>query len=130
MPTPAWSWWLQVPLILTGLPLRKKPLSGSKRIVRMPKGVSYSSVAVPFASRVVTRRYMFGSWMDHSRGLLIMIFWVTFRRPQAGIETASERPLATTLPLASRILETTMQDDSFSCALLTSMAMVTVEELP
>ncbi len=37
-PTPAWSWWLLVPLSLTCLPLRKKPAFGSKRIVRMPNG--------------------------------------------------------------------------------------------
>ena len=30
-PTPAWSWWLQVPFTLTALPLRKKPFAASKR---------------------------------------------------------------------------------------------------
>src|SRR5258706_398647 len=39
MPTPAKSWWLQVPLILTGLPFREKPLSASKRMVLTPKSV-------------------------------------------------------------------------------------------
>ncbi len=35
----AWSWWLQVPLILTGWPLRKKPVSGSNLTSRKPKAV-------------------------------------------------------------------------------------------
>ena len=39
-PTPAWSWWLQVPFSFTDLSLRKKPVCGSKRMLRTPKGVS------------------------------------------------------------------------------------------
>ena len=41
-PTPAWSWWLHVPLISYGLPLSRNPLSASNATVRMPNSVSFA----------------------------------------------------------------------------------------
>ena len=46
-PTPAWSWWLQVPWIFRDLPLRKKPRPGSNAAVRMPNGNCSASRVAP-----------------------------------------------------------------------------------
>ena len=46
--------WLQVPLILSGLPLRKNPCAASKRIVRKPQRVVTMSPGPPATEAVVT----------------------------------------------------------------------------
>ena len=126
MPTPAKSWWLHVPLIFTGLSFSKKPLSGLKRMVRMPKGVSYSSTVFPATPTMVTVRYRLGSSSDHTAGLLIVSCCRNSRLLSAGIESGVDCASATLRPSESTILVRTRQLCSESLSLSISVEMLTV----
>ena len=53
-PTPGWSWCMFTPFSFRGCPFRRKPLSASKRMSRIPIGVATTSTCLPFCQTLVS----------------------------------------------------------------------------
>src|SRR5690606_18397588 len=82
-------------------PLTKIPLLGSNSTLRIPKGVSYTSIVFPPCCNVVTAKYRFGCWFGsgpHNLGFAISTVPDTAFLAPGSIEVLSVSTLETTAP--------------------------------
>ena len=100
-PVPAWSWCMFTPLSFTGLPLRMKPLSGSKAICLIPVVVKYVSTVDSLTMTSVVTVYRLGASQLHKCGFFTVIFTAVMSLAFASISCPGTSDVPAMLPEAS-----------------------------